>query len=88
MDGFDFSKSVSRELAADIRNMPDSRDELIRILNAEALDGSNPFTCVLDMLAGIAEGRSKLEGDRMERIGQAIQDCAGFVEHKTGREPL
>lgn len=65
-----------------------TRDELIRILNAEALDGSNPFTCVLDMLAGIAEERSQLENDRMERIGQAIQDCATFVEHKTGRESL
>lgn len=85
MDQSQHIASVRTELAADIRNMPDSRDELVRILNCEALDGSNPFTCVLDLLAGIAEERSRLEGDRHEKIAEAIQDCATRVEHRTGK---
>lgn len=79
----ELTTQVKADLARDIRNMPDARDALAKILDAEAATSAHPMTNVLDMLAGIAEERSQMEGDRWEQIGQLVQRCASACEHKT-----
>ena len=65
-------------------------EDLRKILALEIVSEPSEYTGmtnVLDMLAGIAEERSKLEGDKWERIGQAIAKLATVIEHHIPDDP-
>ena len=65
-----------------------AEDDLRRLLDAEiASDGHTGMTNVLDMLAGLAEEKSQLEGDKWERIAQAIARLAVVIEHHIPDDP-
>lgn len=60
------------------------REDMLRLLEAEIKSEPSEFTGMvnmLDTLAGLAEDRSQIEGDKWERIGRAIQSLANVIEH-------
>lgn len=78
--------ALTPQAASAISCAADQRDtaleELARLLDAEPGNHTDhPMTVMLDMLAGLAEERSQIEGDRWEQISQAVQKCSNFVEH-------